>query len=193
MKKIFNTPLFYWFSFILLLLVLFFIPVSCKILKKQEKPIIQTEKKSTIDSLLREIKNLTQINREINDKTSIYIPDLNTGNSECDSICNTRMREMLVTVNRVIESGNNKYQLLYNEHSKTIDLLAKIAATQDSQTDTKEKQYQGESKEVVKPVIVKVIPKFWKYSAYLGWAAALLLIVTITNKVRSWGTKKLFT
>lgn len=193
MKKIFTHPLFYWFSFILLMLTISVLPVGCSAFKKPQKVVVQTENTSTVDSLLLEIKKLTKVNREINDKTSIYIPDLNTGNTECDSICNARMREMLVTVNRVIESGNNKYQLLYNEHSKTIDLLAKMAETQDSNTETNREQFKAEKREVVKPEIIKVIPAFWRYSAYLGWAAALLIVLKIYNRVRSWSIKKFFT
>ncbi|QEE49637.1 hypothetical protein FUA48_08585 [Flavobacterium alkalisoli] len=193
MKKLITHPLFYWFSFILLMLAISVLPIGCGAFKRPQKVVVQTENKTNIDSLLLEIKKLTKVNREINDKTSIYIPDLNTGNDECDSICNARMREMLVTVNRVIESGNNKYQLLYNEHSKTIDLLAKMAETQDSNTETNREQFKSEESEVVKPVIIKVIPAFWRYSAYLGWAAALLIVFTIFNRVKSWGTKKFFT
>jgi len=172
----------FWFSIPLTLLAMALAVSSCE----SQKPIIQKKSTVNIDSLFTALTKLTEINREVNDKTSIYLPDVNTGNPDCDSICNAKMREMLITVNRQIESGDNKYQLLYNQYTKTLDVLTKMASTQDTQTEKEESKTKIKEVEVVTEIPVPFVPKFIKYSAWFGWFSAIVLVFLIQNKIRSW-------
>ncbi|QEE49601.1 hypothetical protein FUA48_08405 [Flavobacterium alkalisoli] len=176
---------------ILFLFALFFsvLASGCrtqKVLKEEESTV-------NIDSLTQVISKLTEVNREIKDKASFYFPDVNTGNSDCDSLCNARVREILKSINREIESGNNRYQLLYNEHKKTLEVLADIAATQNVQSTEQTDHLKKESSEIIKEVPVRVIPAFYKYSACFGWVCAFFLINYLISKIKTWLPKKLFT
>lgn len=186
MKNIFKSPLFCWLGFIFLLFLLALLPISCK----SQKPIVEKQTTVNVDSLKQIITKLTEINREIKDKTIIPIPDVSTGNIECDSICNERIRQLLQSFNREIESGNNSYRLLYDEHKKTLEILAEIAMTKNEVNQTDTSQYKGENSTQLKEVPVYVIPDFWRYSAYLGWAFAVLIIFKVQNKLQTWRAKK---
>ncbi|MEE1897078.1 hypothetical protein V1389_01945 [Flavobacterium rakeshii] len=172
----------YFLSVPVTLLIMFLTISSCN----SQKPIVQKQSTVNIDSLFTALTKLTQINREVNDKTSIYLPDVNTGNPDCDSLCNAKMREMLITVNRQIESGNNKYQLLYNQYTKTLDVLTKMAATQDTQTEKEESKTKIKIEKEYKEIPVPFVPWYYKYSAYAGWVFIVLLLFKIQNKLQSW-------
>lgn len=182
MKNPLIKELLYFLSVPVTVLVILLTISSCN----SQKPIVQKQSTVNIDSLFTALTKLTEINREVNDKTSIYLPDVNTGNPDCDSICNAKMREMLITVNRQIESGNNKYQLLYNDYTKTLDVLTKMAATQDTQTEKEESKTQIKTEKEYKEIPVPFVPKFYKYSAWFGWVSAIVLVFLIQNKIRLW-------
>ncbi|KGO84430.1 hypothetical protein Q763_01420 [Flavobacterium beibuense F44-8] len=178
-----------WPVSFLIILFLLFSASGCR----NQKLLKQNTSTVNIDSLKQVFKKLTEINGEIKDRTSFYLPDVKTGSSDCDSICNSRIREMLNSINREIESGNNRYQLLYNEHNKTLEVLAQIAATKSENIEQHQQEFKQEKKEVVTEVPVYIIPIFYKYSAYFGWVSALFLINYLLTKLKSWLPKKLFT
>ncbi|WP_130735516.1 hypothetical protein [Flavobacterium sp. J27] len=159
----------YWFVFLALLLFVTTCSISCCSKRVAEEKKVEIKK----DSLVQDtnVKQVVEISKAIKDSSSHYMPDLKTGKGkECDSLCNEKYREALKAINFYKKSGANSYQMFYDEKTKFLYTIAEMQATINMKTDSisKLKKVQHNTKETVKVVERKVYPKWLVALAVLG-------------------------
>ena len=125
MKK----SLIYWFGFLLTLLFLSMALNSCKAkkpLKEIEKEVKET-KKENFES------DKTVINQEILDKIILQIPQIFSSKAECDSLINYYRLELAKSIESSKSSGDNSYLIKFNEQLNQLEILMKIAKTENKE------------------------------------------------------------
>lgn len=179
MKK----ALIYWFSFLILLAAITVVPVACG--KKPLPPETITTETNHKSNLFT--SHETERNQAILDSFRLMIGKIKTTRPDCDSVCQQAVDQLLRQLNSVKASGDNGYKLKYDELKKQLDIVLKIAATQNTKEKVVDHKEDSKERIVVKPVRVEFIPDFWRYSAYFGWLCAAILALWITFKVgKSW-------
>lgn len=140
---------------------------------KANKPISEFKQEVKSDSLREEIKTNKETVKSlpISDITRYFIPTISTNISKgCDSVCNEKLLEVIKQFNRTIESGNNRFSLLYDENSRYLIATAEMEQTVSMLQDSifklnKTKSKVTSAKEIVE---VKVYPKWLVYLAIMG-------------------------
>jgi hypothetical protein len=174
MKK----SLFYWYSFLFILLVF-----SCK--SKQiihdtvvEKHIFFMQKDSTktIDKSLA-----------INDSLILVIGDLVTGKKECDSLCAIQVNNLLSKLNAKKTSGKNEFGVFYDKKTKSIKAYGNVGETKTETTTKNETIVASQTKDVHKEVPV-VVPfsKEQNFNIWTGRVFWFLLLFFIAYKIIKW-------
>ncbi|WP_395074547.1 hypothetical protein [Flavobacterium sp.] len=129
MKKSISTFL----KFTILFLVCSLFLIGCSSAKKitAENTILKSEiqKRDSIKTIV--------INQAIDDKLITPITQSNTGNREFDSLVNTKVDEILSKLNTSKNSGDNSYQLIYDQLKKQLEFYSKIAPTKNENTAVK--------------------------------------------------------
>lgn len=136
-------------------------------------------------------KEKETVNQAIKDKIALQVPDVNTGNKDCDSLCAADRAAWLRNVNIEKQSGDNRYKLLYNEHTKLLELYIELQETKSQVKEIFKDRYITKKEYYKVTTTVTQTPKFMKWSAYFGWAAALVLILLTVKKARSWLVNRL--
>lgn len=180
---------------LVLILCVFAMLISCG---KRPTQIITTEtidhSKETINTN-QNIKIETDRNKAIIDSLIITIGRVKTSKPECDSICQENLDHVLEQLNHLKISGDNRFGILYNKHTKLLTAYAKLGETINQKTEEKKDSIRGfdqfKEKKSTKEIPVEFTPNYMKYSAYFGWACMLLIILWLSNKVRSWISVKL--
>lgn len=114
----------------LMAFVVLFLLLSCATSKKH----IQKEISHKKDSVYQSIENTTlkQVNKSIDD--SIFI-SLSTGDFHTDSIITKRLKYFKT----IKKSGDNHYEISYDNDSKGLQIMSKIGTTENS-TKTRSNQ-----------------------------------------------------
>lgn len=151
---------------LLILLVASFPVVSCKAkqpLKETEKEVKETEKET-------KETDKTVVNKEILDKILFQIGLVKTSNPDCDSLVNFYREELARNLTAFKQSGDNSYELKYNEALKRLEFIAKIGKT--------------ENKEVIKHTIDKTTYTLQKTKEvpvhFMEWWEKLFMRVGMT-------------
>lgn len=118
-----------WFGFLLFLLFCTFSLVSCK----AKQPLQNTTVENTDKETVTETKETLTINREILDKMLFNIAQINSSNPDCDSLINYYRIELAKSLTAFKQSGDNSYELKYNEALKRLELIAKIGRTENKE------------------------------------------------------------
>ncbi len=122
----------YFFCLLLLLLAFSVFLISCNSAKKltSTDTIVSNEisKKDSIKTII--------INQAINDKLITPVLQSNTGKRVFDSLVNSKVDEILSKLNTSKSSGDNSYQLFYNQLKKQLEFYSKIAPTKNENTRT---------------------------------------------------------
>lgn len=180
MKK--STIIAIWFAFLLLVLIF----TSCK--SKQNTTSTSEEKQkfvfaSEIKSSQLQIKSLA-----INDYIKMGVPYLITGSTDknCDSLCNAKKEEWLRSIKTEKQSGNNGYNVGYNEQTKELEFNIRIGETvstyRDSIRDLKSQIEFYKNKTVEVPV--PYVPKVYKIFAGIGATSLLIAFLLLANFIR---------
>ena len=112
---------------LLILLVASFALVSCKAKKPLQTNTVEiTDKETLIDD-----KEQIVINQEIIDKMLFQIEEIRSSNPDCDSLINAYREELAIKLNGFKQSGDNSYELKYNQALKRIELLMKVGKTEN--------------------------------------------------------------
>jgi len=136
----------------------------------------------------------TDRNKEILDSLKMYIAKIQTGRPDCDSVCQVAVDRLLEQLNVQKMSGDNSYSLLYDKYTRLLTFAAKVGETKNEKEVIETLKTVTTTIYQTRTIPVKYVPDFWKYSAYLGWAAAVYLLYRIYNKVRSiWSPKNIIT
>lgn len=132
----------------------------------------------------------TEIDRSkaITDSLKIIIGDIRTGMASCDSLCQDEMTRLLGQLNHEKVSGDNKYGILYDKYKKQLIMYSKLAETVNTSSIVTKDSIVYVNKNYTKeiPVTTNIIPWYYKYSAYIGWAFLFILAGYLIFKIRSW-------
>ncbi|WP_281238162.1 hypothetical protein [Flavobacterium praedii] len=164
---------------LIILLTLFFtimLLVGCKATPPTNTHTIERIIEHKTDST-----KVTQVNKAILDSLVIKIAKVKTVKPECDSITQATLDQVLSQLNSYKKSGNNEYRIGYDAALKQIVILLKQAETKDESTTTNKVEKEKEKDKEIKPVLIKYIPWWVKYLAYLGGATLLYLAYRISR------------
>jgi hypothetical protein len=120
----------YFFTMLIMLLVFSSFLISCK--AKLPAPDINKEVFTQKDTTSH-IK-ITDNSKAIIDSLLIAIGKIKTAKPECDSVAQAAVDNVLRSINSSKKSGDNGYQLKYNELLKRLELVVKIGATKNEAT-----------------------------------------------------------
>jgi hypothetical protein len=130
----------------------------------------------------------TQVNKEILDSLVIKIGKVATAKPECDSITQATLDRVLSQLNSRKKSGDNEAKIYYDELLKQIIVILKQGETKTENTATKKTDTdKATEKEIIK-ILVKYIPWWVKWLAYLGAVTLLYVVYRISRFF--WSIKK---
>lgn len=144
--------------FAVLLVALFFASCGKKNLSSTE---IKIDSIKIVDVEKLILKEKLERSLAINDSFFKNIPEIKTGATnlkDCDSLCNLKIKESLKNLNTKKTSGNNSYNLYWDEVKRNVVLAVKIDETINQYKDSiaiKDKlidQLQSSSKIIKVPV-----------------------------------------
>ncbi len=98
----------------------------------QNTTIENTDKTTNSDS-----KETVTINQEILDRILFNIGQIKSSDPKCDSLINYYRAELAKSIEMHKQSGDNSYQLKYNEALKQMELLVKIGKTENKVIEKK--------------------------------------------------------
>lgn len=153
--------------------------ISCR--TKQLPPDTQVTASSSNSSLHE--KEKTDNSKAILDSLRLLLAKVKTSRPECDSICQAEVDKAYSLLNMMKQSGDNSYELKYDALKRQLDLVMKIAATKNTDKAVVAETDKKSDSQSVRYVTIKVIPDFYRYSAYLGWAAAAFIGLRIFQKI----------
>lgn len=156
-------------------LIVLFCMVSCGT-KPVAKQIVHTEEQK---EETKATDTLLVINNAILDSLFFHIPRIYTGKSECDSITNAKIQELLKQINTLKKSGNNELGFKYDSLNKVLIAFGKLQETVNSKVTNKETLTTNTVSVKEKEIPVKYVPTFYKVLAALG----LLFVVFITYRI----------
>ena len=167
------------------LLSLFALFTGCgKPLLPPVKEIINTTDKTTVNTT-----DITEIdrNRAITDTINILIGQIRTGQKECDSVCQEAIDFYFSQLNYQKASGENKYKILYDKHTKLLTAYINLQETANKTTVIRKDSivYRDNFKYKEVPVITNIVPWYMRYSAYAGWVLTPLFLVFAVRKIKS--------
>ena len=175
-----------WIAFFIIAMVAFGTMTSCR----AKKETIDTTVIS--DSQSRDSSNVREINKAIDDKTSLYIPPVKTPQAECDSLCDEAVKNILKGLNFTKQSGSNEYSLLYNENTRLLTLLAKMGETKSETIKVTKVRTKTITRTITKKIPVRYVPDWIKWFAMFGGLSVAGIIAWLIYKAKTiWLPKKL--
>jgi hypothetical protein len=117
----------YWFMMLLILLVASFALINCTVKKPLQTSTVETNDKSTVS----DSKETVTINREILDQMFFNISKIKSSNPDCDSLINYYREELARSIASSKDSGDNGYEIKYNEALQQLQILMKLGQTQN--------------------------------------------------------------
>lgn len=125
--------------------------VSCKSAQPVAETTVLTDRyQKQIDSL----KTLI-INRAISDKMVLNIPQSKTGNKSTDSIVNAAISDILRKLNFQKTSGDNSFELLYDQFKNQLLVSVKVGETKSENTKVAKSEKTDKSSDKTKPIYIK--------------------------------------
>lgn len=117
----------YWFTGLLILLMASFFLISCKAKQPLQNTTVETNDKETITNE----KETITINREILDQMFYNIANIKSSDPDCDSLINHYRQELARSITASKQSGDNSYEIKYNDALKRLEILMKIGQTEN--------------------------------------------------------------
>ena len=172
-----------WFGFLLFLLFCTFSLVSCKAKQPLQKTTIENTDKNTVS----DTKETLTINQEILDRIILQIPQIYSSKKECDSLINYYRLELAKSIESSKSSGDNTYNIKYNEQLKQLEILMKIAATQNKEKAKEIHTIEVKTKIETVEVPIKMPLTWWENFFYK--AGQILSVIVVTYLVFKLNTK----
>lgn len=172
----------YFFTLLIILLASSLFLVSCKAKPLPPEKHIEILKEKDTTSHIKTIDN----SKAIIDSLRIYIGQIKTSKPECDSVTQAAIENLLRTLNTSKQSGDNSYEIKYNQLLKRLDLIVKIGATKnEATTDYKAKEIYKYFKITPAPVIVKApLPKWQLYLMIIGIGTLLYFSIKLVLLIK---------
>ena len=172
----------YFFALLMILLVSSIFLVSCK--TKQLPPDTHTEISKQKDSTSH--VQITDNSKAIIDSLSIAIGKIKTAKPECDSVTQAAIDNLLRTLNTSKQSGDNGYQLKYNELLKRLEIVIKIGATKNEVTKDFKSKDVFYDRFITKTITIKApLPKWQLYLMIIGIGTILYFVIKLVLLIRS--------
>lgn len=125
--------------------------------KTSDKSLVEKSEKKH-DSIAKET-----VNKGIDDSATFKVAQSNTGDTDFDKRVNEAVANILRNINLQKTSGDNSYQLYYNERLNQLEAQIKVGETKNSEVNTnKENTSQKETSE-------KTTNSFKKYASMMPW------------------------
>lgn len=124
--------------------------------------------------------NTTVINKEVLDKILFQIDNIKSVNPECDSLINLYREQLAKGLYASKQSGDNSYELKYNELTKQLEFIAKMGETKSITIHTNEIHTIEKTKDV--PVNFM----HWWETAFmrLGQLALVVVVGWVVFKIK---------
>lgn len=156
--------------------------VSCK----SKMPLHNTSFSELIVNEDTNTKTEVNTNKAIIDSLSILIGKIKTSNPECDSITQNAIENLLKSINVSKASGDNSYQLKYNDIKRQLELLVKIGATKDEKiTNIYNKEILRIETERVEVPVKMPLPSWQIFLIISGIVGLIIPIIKAGIYIRS--------
>lgn len=172
----------YFFLLLMILLISSILLISCK-----AKPIAQDthteilKQKDTTSHI-----KITDNSKAIIDSLSIVIGKIKTAKPECDSVTQIAIDNLLQTLNTSKQSGDNGYNLKYNQLLKRLDLVIKIGATKNEITKDYKSKNVFYDRFITKTISLKQrLPKWQLYLMIIGIGTILYFVIKLLLLIRT--------
>lgn len=173
----------YFFTMLMILFVASLFLISCK--SKQQQPDLNKEVFIQKDSVSH-IKIIDN-NKAIIDSLRWYIGTIKTAKPECDSVTQAAIENILRNINSQKISGDNSYQLKYNQLLKRLDLVIKIGATKNEITNDFQLKETFRDRFIRKTITLKErLPQWQLYLMLIGSAAIVFVLFKLVLLVRKF-------
>lgn len=178
-----KTALAYFFTFLMILLVSSLFLISCK--AKPLPPDLHTEILKEKDSSSH-IKTIDH-SKAIIDSLRIYIGQIKTTKPECDSVTQAAIENLLRNIETSKQSGDNSYEIKYNQLLKRLDLIVKVGATKNEVTKDYVLKDKFIDRYITKTITIKEpLPKWQLYLIIIGVATILYFIIKLLLLIRKF-------
>lgn len=169
--------------FLAILLITSVFLISCKAKQPPKDTYKEVFIKKDSSSHIKIVDN----NKAILDSLRWYIGTIKTAKPECDSVTQAAIENILRNINSQKISGENSYQLKYNQLLKRLDLVIKIGATKNEITkDFKIKEIFYD-RFITKTITVeRHLPKWQLYLMIIGSAAIVFVLFKLVLLVRKF-------
>ena len=157
--------------------------VGCK--AKQQQPDVDKTVFIQKDSSSH-VKN-TEINKAVMDSWYLYIRQMKTAKPECDSITQAALENVLRSMHVKKESGDNGYELKYNQLLKRLELVIKMGATKNETTKDFKIKTKYHDRFITKTITLKErLPQWQLILMLIGSGAIIFSIFKAVLFVRRW-------
>jgi hypothetical protein len=172
----------YFFAMLIILLFSSIFLISCK---AKLPPDVNTEIVKQKDSFSH-IQNIDH-SKAIIDSLCIYIGQIKTTKPECDSVTQLAIENLLRTLNTSKKSGDNGYEIKYNELKKRLDLVIKIGATKNEVTKDFTLKDKFRDRFITKTITIKEpLAKWQMWLMVIGIGTILFLIIKLLYLIKNF-------
>jgi hypothetical protein len=163
----------YFFALLMILLVSSIFLVSCK--TKQLQPDMHTEIVKQKDSSSH--TQTTDNNKAIIDSLILAIGKIQTAKPECDSVAQLAVENFIKTLNTSKKSGDNSYEIKYNELLKRLEIVMKIGATKNIKKQDYLIKEISSDRFITKTITVKAPLAKWQLYLMIIGAGTIIFII----------------
>jgi len=128
----------------------------------------------------------TTVNGAVNDTLTIGTGIVKTGNPDCDTLCQQEVDRLFSELEFAKSSGQNSYGIMYDKYNKLLKMYANLAETKNQTVDVEKIKEVTAYYNITTTKYITKTPAFMRYSAYFGWAMALIVIYWIYTKIKTW-------
>lgn len=165
-----------WLSFLLVLLITSFFLVSCKSTKTINDFKKELKKETSVEN--NKTTEKTEISEAITENIQKPVAPVNTGNKECDSLCDAQVDALLQQLDFYKQSGTSTFKMYYDRENRLLNINASLEERISRLKDSVQTKYFNVTKTVTKTkeVPVKYIPSWIKILASIGALSILFWV-----------------
>jgi len=177
----------YWFALLLILLVASAVLVSCKTKQPLQNTTIESTEKVTDTNTLEKIR----VNQAILDALYLKIAKIYSSKPECDSLINFYRNELAKSIAVSKTSGDNGYEIKFNEVKQQLEFLIKVGQTENKEIIKHTHTNNTYFKEIKVEVAVKLPLTWWENLFYrIGQICTVSAGLLIVFFVVKWNFQK---
>lgn len=149
-------------------LIILFTLTSCLGSKKVSE---KTSDKSVVEKTKQDSVAKETINKGIDDKATFKVAESNTGDVDFDKRVNDAVTNVLRSINFQKSSGDNSYQLYYNEKLRQLEAQVQVGQTSNKEVSTNKESDKEKTESTTESYkkVVRMVP-WW------GWLVVVWLL-----------------